>query len=57
MSAFKITGGRKLHGDLNVQGAKNSVLPLLAACFLCDGQSVLHNCPKLSDVNAALDIL
>lgn len=57
MSAFEITGGRKLHGDLNVQGAKNSVLPLLAACFLCEGQSVLHNCPKLSDVNAALDIL
>lgn len=57
MSAFKITGGRKLHGEFNVQGAKNSVLPLLAACFLCDGQSVLHNCPCLSDVNAALDIL
>lgn len=57
MSAFKIIGGRKLHGDFKVQGAKNSVLPLLAACFLCDGQSILHNCPNLSDVTAALDIL
>ena len=50
MSCLEINGGRKLRGEVEIHGAKNSVLPLLAATFLCDGQSVLHNCPELSDV-------
>jgi len=54
---FKVIGGKRLCGDLYVQGAKNSVLPILAACVLCSGQVVLHNCPKLSDVSSALKIL
>ena len=57
MSCLEINGGRKLRGEVEIHGAKNSVLPLLAATFLCDGQSVLHNCPELSDVKASLDIL
>lgn len=57
MSVFMINGGRRLYGKYKVQGAKNSVLPLLAATFLCNGQSVLHNCPNLSDVKASIDIL
>ena len=57
MSYFEIIGGRKLHGDINIHGAKNSVLPLLAAVYLCNGTSILHNCPKLSDVDASLEIL
>lgn len=57
MSYFKIQGGQRLTGELQVQGAKNSVLPILAACLLCQGETVLHNCPKLSDVHSTLDIL
>jgi UDP-N-acetylglucosamine 1-carboxyvinyltransferase len=57
MSEFHITGGRALEGELTAQGAKNSVLPILAASLLAGGQVVLHNCPKLTDVTAALDIL
>ena len=50
-------GGHALQGELRVQGAKNSVLPLLAASVLCRGESVLHDCPKLSDVETAVRIL
>lgn len=57
MSKLIINGGKRLCGQVNIQGAKNSVLPLLAATVLCKGTSVLHNCPELSDVNASINIL
>ena len=57
MSVFEVTGRRRLSGSLRVHGAKNSVLPILAACVLAPGESVIHNCPDLSDVTAALEIL
>ena len=57
MSHFQITGGAPLEGALPVHGAKNSVLPILAACLLAREQVVLHNCPDLTDVTAALAIL
>ena len=56
MSYYEIQGGRPLGGALAVHGAKNSVLPILAACLLVPGQCVLHNCPDLSDVSATLDL-
>ncbi|MCL1831869.1 MAG: UDP-N-acetylglucosamine 1-carboxyvinyltransferase, partial [Oscillospiraceae bacterium] len=52
-----IEGGRRLQGELAVQGAKNSVLPLLAATVLCKGTTVLYNCPRLTDADAAFRIL
>ncbi len=52
-----IEGPNRLTGELSVQGAKNSTLPLLAGALLCKGQTVLHNCPELSDVDAAVKIL
>ena len=57
MSSLIINGGKKLNGETRIIGAKNSVLPLLAATFLCDGQSIIHNCPDLSDVSVSLKIL
>ena len=57
MPKLIINGGKQLCGELTVQGAKNSVLPLLAATILCKGISVFHNCPRLSDVAAAMNIL
>ncbi len=50
-------GGRILEGNLRVHGAKNAALPVLAAALLCDGGCELHNCPRLSDVEAACHIL
>jgi len=57
MSELHIRGGRPLEGELTVQGAKNSVLPMLAACLLTRGTVELTNCPTLSDVSAAVRIL
>ncbi len=54
---LRIAGGRPLTGSLRRQGAKNCVLPLLAATILGRGVSVLRNCPRLSDVEASLAIL
>jgi len=57
MGKLKIQGGRPLEGSLRVQGAKNSVLPILAASILVQGESTLQNCPDLKDVDAAISIL
>lgn len=54
---FIINGGKKLSGKLRVQGSKNGALPVLAAAVLVKGQCVIHNCPHLTDVEAAADIL
>ncbi len=57
MSKLLIKGGKRLSGQITVQGSKNSVLPILAATVLCNGTSVIHNCPRLSDVSASINIL
>ena len=57
MSEITVTGGRKLNGTVRLHGAKNSVLPILAGAALCRGESVIHNCPALSDVDSAIRIL
>ncbi len=57
MTAFTVDGGRRTDGTIRVQGAKNSVLPILAATLLIHNKSVIHNCPPLGDVDAALKIL
>ncbi len=57
MNKYIITGGKPLHGEVRVHGAKNSVLPILAASLLYKGEIILHNCPDLSDVNSAINIL
>lgn len=57
MSKLVIAGGRRLNGDIAVQGAKNSVLPILAATVLNSGKNVVHNCPKLRDVNMTKKVL
>ena len=57
MSAFYIEGGHRLSGTVAIQGAKNSVLPILAATILSGSVSVIHNCPPLTDVDASIAIL
>ena len=54
---YEINGGRPLRGECRVQGSKNSALPILAASLLCGGETVIGNCPVLSDVEATLKIL
>ncbi|MBR4308289.1 MAG: UDP-N-acetylglucosamine 1-carboxyvinyltransferase [Oscillospiraceae bacterium] len=57
MGTYCIEGGIPLRGELTIHGAKNSVLPILAGCILTKGVCELHNCPQISDVEAALQIL
>jgi len=57
MNKLIIEGGCKLEGEVRVHGAKNSALPILAASLLISGESVIHNCPDLSDVGASIKIL
>lgn len=57
VSKLYITGRKRLGGGVRLQGAKNSALPLLAATVLARGESVLYNCPLLSDTEASLRIL
>lgn len=57
MPKLLVEGGHRLNGEIKVQGAKNSVLPILSACILAREQCVIHNCPDLSDVDASIEIL
>ena len=57
MSCILVEGGKRLAGEVSVQGAKNSVLPILAATLLSRDTCVLRGCPHLRDVEASLEIL
>lgn len=57
MSLIAIEGGNSLSGEIAVQSAKNSVLPILAATILSGDVCVIRKCPHLSDVEAAAEIL
>lgn len=57
MEAYIINGGNKLFGEVNVESAKNSLLPLLVATMLTDEQVVLENCPKITDVLSLINIV
>src|SRR6187200_2872371 len=50
MSTLLIEGGQRLAGSVEVEGNKNSALPLLAACLLTTHECVLTNVPRISDV-------
>ena len=57
MPIWTICGGNSLHGELTVQGAKNAVLPILAASLMGGGDTIIENSPKLLDVDASIEIL
>ncbi len=57
MDKYVINGGSKLYGSVTVQAAKNSVLPLLAATVLTDGEVTLRNVPGITDVKNMVKIL
>ncbi len=57
MARFLIDGGYPLEGEVRVHGAKNAVLPILAATVLNGGRNVIHDCPDLKDVQSSIAIL
>jgi UDP-N-acetylglucosamine 1-carboxyvinyltransferase len=57
MSTLLIEGGRPLSGSVEVEGNKNAALPLLAACLLTTEECILHNVPRISDVEVMARLL
>ena len=57
MDKYIINGGNKLYGNVEIQSAKNSVLPILAASVLTDEKVTLVNVPHISDVRNMVNIL
>lgn len=57
MQKYVITGGNRLSGEIDLQGSKNSALPIMAGTLLANGECVLKSCPVLTDVYSASRIL
>ena len=57
MEKLLINGGNPLEGEVRISGAKNSVLPILAASLLCEYDLVIGNVPHLQDVTTTISLL
>ena len=57
MASFEIIGGKKLEGEINPQGAKNSALQILCAVLLTDQKVIINNIPEIRDVNKLIELL
>ena len=54
---FRITGGEALEGRVEVRGAKNAVLPMLAASLLTEEPVTVCDCPDITDVADMVEVL
>ena len=57
MAKILISGGTPLNGEIGISGAKNAVLPILAACLLADEPVSIGNVPHLHDVTTFIELL
>lgn len=57
MSKFLIEGGKPLNGEIEVMGAKNAALKIIAATILAKGKYEIKNVPKINDIKVLLQIL
>ncbi|MCI0482857.1 MAG: UDP-N-acetylglucosamine 1-carboxyvinyltransferase, partial [Candidatus Dadabacteria bacterium] len=57
MEKIVVEGGKRLKGEIVVSGAKNAVLPLMAACILSEGKNIITNVPDLADVRTMAKLL
>jgi len=57
MRQYRIRGGKRIAGQIAIGGAKNAVLPILAAVCLNKGESEIHNCPRIADTFLSIEIL
>ena len=57
MDSFRVTQGGPLDGEVRISGAKNAVLPMMAAALLADGVSEISNAPHLRDMKTMSDLL
>ena len=57
MNKYQIRGGNRLHGTIEISGAKNAAVAILPAALLVDGVCRIENIPQISDVTLILQIL
>ena len=57
METYLINGGNSLNGEVEISGAKNSVLGLIAAAIMTDDNVILENVPNVTDVNYLLEAI
>ncbi|MFA4874656.1 MAG: UDP-N-acetylglucosamine 1-carboxyvinyltransferase [bacterium] len=57
MEKLVVNGGKPISGTVEVSGAKNAALPIIASSLLAAGQHTLHNIPRLKDINTMLRLL
>ena len=57
MACLEIIGGEKLYGEAFIQGSKNAVLPILAACILCKEENCIKRCPNIRDTSYMFQLL
>ena len=57
LAFLEVAGGAPLCGEIEIQGSKNAVLPVLASCMLGDGLCVIENCPAIGDVDDLLRMM
>src|SRR5688572_21534109 len=57
LDVIRVHGGTRLDGSVNVTGAKNSALKLMAAALLAEGRTVLHNVPQITDMAIMAEVL
>ena len=50
MCKYIVRGGNKIEGKLDIRGAKNSILPIMAATILNENKSTIHNVPNISNI-------
>ena len=57
LDVIRVQGGARLAGEVQVSGAKNSALKLMAAALLAEGRTVLHNVPQITDIAIMAEVL
>ena len=57
MAIFKVEGGRRLHGEIKPQGAKNEALQIICATLLTEEKVVVNNIPQILDIIQLIDLL
>ena len=57
MEKLIINGGKPLHGDVQISGAKNAAVAIVAATILAEGPCILENVPQISDITKCIRIL
>ena len=57
MDKIVVKGGKPLYGDVQISGAKNAALPVLASALLTSGENTFHNIPDLVDIKTIKNLL